>query len=128
MLPPKKCCWAQSARRPDPGARAGGKCRRTLGIETAEHRQHLITRRDTQFHCEAVGCADANRRIDPESDAVTLVCTGDGATSEGEFWESLNIACLEKLAIIYLVEDNGYAISVPVECQTAGDDDRPKLV
>jgi 2-oxoisovalerate dehydrogenase E1 component len=75
----------------------------------------------TQF-LQAVGCADANRRIDPESDAVTLVCTGDGATSEGEFWESLNIACLEKLAVVYLVEDNGYAISVPVECQTAGGD------
>ena len=51
----------------------------------------------TQF-LQAVGCADANRRLDPESDAVTLVTTGDGATSEGEFWESLNIACLEKLA------------------------------
>src|SRR5271168_101408 len=73
----------------------------------------------TQY-LQAVGCADANRRIDPESDAVTLVSTGDGATSEGEFWESLNIACLEKLAVVYLVEDNGYAISVPVERQTAG--------
>jgi 2-oxoisovalerate dehydrogenase E1 component len=47
----------------------------------------------TQF-LQAVGCADANRKLDPESDAVTLVTTGDGATSEGEFWESLNIACL----------------------------------
>ncbi len=75
----------------------------------------------TQF-LQAVGCADANRRLDPDSDAVTLVTTGDGATSEGEFWESLNIACLEKLAIVYLVEDNGYAISVPVEKQTAGGD------
>src|SRR5437899_3504986 len=75
----------------------------------------------TQF-LQAVGCADATRRIDPQSDAVTLVTTGDGATSEGEFWESLNIACLEKLAIVYLVEDNGYAISVPVEKQTAGGD------
>jgi 2-oxoisovalerate dehydrogenase E1 component len=75
----------------------------------------------TQF-LQAIGCADANRRIDPQSDAVTLVCTGDGATSEGEFWESLNIACLEKLAVVYVVEDNGYAISVPVECQTAGGD------
>jgi 2-oxoisovalerate dehydrogenase E1 component len=75
----------------------------------------------TQF-LQAVGCADANRRLDPQSDAVTLVTTGDGATSEGEFWESLNIACLEKLPIVYLVEDNGYAISVPVEKQTAGGD------
>jgi len=75
----------------------------------------------TQF-LQAVGCADASRRLDPESDAITLVCTGDGATSEGEFWESLNLACLEKLPLLYLVEDNGYAISVPVECQTAGGD------
>ena len=51
-----------------------------------------------------------------------LVTSGDGATSEGEFWESLNIACLERLPIVYLVEDNGYAISVPVENQTAGGD------
>ena len=56
----------------------------------------------------------------PSSDAVTLVSTGDGATSEGEFWESLNVACLERLPLIYLVQDNGYAISVPVEKQTAG--------
>jgi 2-oxoisovalerate dehydrogenase E1 component len=73
----------------------------------------------TQF-LQAVGCADATRRLDADSDSVTLVTTGDGATSEGEFWESLNIACLERLPIIYLVEDNGYAISVPVERQTAG--------
>ncbi len=75
----------------------------------------------TQF-LQAVGCAQANRYLDPESDAVTLVTTGDGATSEGEFWESLNVACLEKLPVLYLVEDNGYAISVPVEKQTAGGD------
>ncbi|MGH9645967.1 MAG: alpha-ketoacid dehydrogenase subunit alpha/beta, partial [Bryobacteraceae bacterium] len=73
----------------------------------------------TQF-LPAVGCADAQRRLEPGTDAITVATTGDGATSEGEFWESLNIACLEKLAILYLVEDNGWAISVPVEKQTAG--------
>ena len=51
---------------------------------------------------------------------MTLVCTGEGATSEGEFWECMNAACLEKLPLLVLVEDNGFAISVPVETQTAG--------
>ncbi len=73
----------------------------------------------TQF-LQAAGCADASLRLHPGSDEITLVCTGDGATSEGEFFESLNIACLERLPLLYLVEDNGYAISVPVERQTAG--------
>jgi 2-oxoisovalerate dehydrogenase E1 component len=77
----------------------------------------------TQY-LQAVGCADASRRLDasssPSSNAITLVTSGEGATSEGEFWESLNIACLDRLPVLYLIEDNGYAISVPVEHQTAG--------
>ena len=73
----------------------------------------------TQF-LHAVGCADAKSYLNAQSDEITLVCSGEGATSEGEFWESLNIACLETLPLLFLVEDNGYAISVPVERQTAG--------
>src|SRR5215469_8294803 len=73
----------------------------------------------TQF-LPAVGCAHAERLLDRDSDALTLVSSGEGATSEGEFWESLNASCLERLPILYLVQDNGYAISVPVEKQTAG--------
>ena len=73
----------------------------------------------TQF-LQAAGCAQASSYVNPGSDEVTLVCTGEGATSEGEFWEMLNAACLEKLPLLILVEDNGFAISVPVETQTAG--------
>jgi 2-oxoisovalerate dehydrogenase E1 component len=81
----------------------------------------------TQF-LQAVGSAESTLRArqlelnDPAfpGDDVTLVTTGDGTTSEGEFWESLNTASNLKLPIVYIVEDNGYAISVPVEVNTAG--------
>ena len=73
----------------------------------------------TQF-LHALGCAQAPQYQNGESDEVTLVSAGEGATSEGEFWECMNTACLERLPLLVLVEDNGYAISVPVERQTAG--------
>jgi len=73
----------------------------------------------TQY-LQAVGCAEASRYLNSKSDEITLVTSGEGATSEGEFWEALNIACLKRLPVIFLIEDNGYAISVPVEVQTAG--------
>ena len=53
-------------------------------------------------------------------DEVAYVSLGDGASSEGEFWESLNYACGRKLPVLYVVQDNGYAISVSVDVQTAG--------
>src|SRR5579884_3412623 len=80
----------------------------------------------TQF-LQAVGSAEAVIRAKQlgitdgfEKDEVVLCTTGDGTTSEGEFWESLNNACNLKVPIVYIVEDNGYAISVPVEVNTAG--------
>jgi 2-oxoisovalerate dehydrogenase E1 component len=80
---------------------------------------------------QAVGCADAGvyygeePRLRAENgaahdDEVTYVSVGDGTTSQGEFWEALTTACVRKLPVVFLVEDNGYAISVPVEVQTPG--------
>lgn len=88
----------------------------------------------------AVGCAEVRRYLaaHPQAaqkssddyrqfkdvvcydDEVTYVSLGDGTTSEGEFWESLNICAIRKLPVVFCIEDNEYAISVPVEVQTAG--------
>jgi 2-oxoisovalerate dehydrogenase E1 component len=81
----------------------------------------------TQF-THAVGAAVAGKRrqdqtAEPDEltdEPIVYASGGDGATSEGEFWEALNNACLQKAAVLFLIEDNSYAISVPVEHQTAG--------
>jgi 2-oxoisovalerate dehydrogenase E1 component len=97
------------------------------------HRErHIVTQSSpTGSQCiPAVGCAEATRYIqgrglpglEARGDEITYVSLGEGATSEGEFWESLNTACTRSAPVLYLIEDNGYAISVPVEVQTPGGD------
>jgi 2-oxoisovalerate dehydrogenase E1 component len=82
---------------------------------------------------QAVGAAEASiiysrvpqiadRDSHFRADDITYMSCGEGATSEGEFWESLSTACTKRLPVLFLVEDNGYAISVPVEVQTPGGD------
>jgi 2-oxoisovalerate dehydrogenase E1 component len=85
---------------------------------------------------QAVGCAEAGWRMqvirelasrpDAEKpfrdDEVVYVSLGDGTMSQGELWEAMNTACVLKLPVFFLLEDNGYAISVPCEVQTAGGD------
>jgi 2-oxoisovalerate dehydrogenase E1 component len=82
---------------------------------------------------QAVGCADAtvlyprlpgvrDAGTRAKQDEIVYVSLGDGTASEGEFWESLTTACVRQLPLLFLVEDNGYAISVPVEVQTPGSD------
>src|SRR5215216_5915851 len=80
----------------------------------------------TQF-LQGVGSAEATLRAKLlnitggfHDDEVVFITTGEGQTSEGEFWESLNTASNLKLPTVYLVEDNGYAIAVPVEVNTTG--------
>jgi 2-oxoisovalerate dehydrogenase E1 component len=103
---------------------------------------HIVSQSSaTSTQClHAVGCAEAGRYFarHPEAaekhegdyrawrdvefhgDEVVYVSVGEGSTSQGEFWESLNTASNEKLPVIFVVEDNGYAISVPVEVNTPG--------
>ncbi len=110
---------------------------------TSERLNIVSPSSSTATQClQAIGCAEAGRyyRSHPaaakrmsdgtdyrsfkdvkfEADEVVYVSIGEGSTSQGEFWESLNTASNEKLPVLYVIEDNGYAISTPVEANTPG--------
>jgi 2-oxoisovalerate dehydrogenase E1 component len=94
---------------PSQGSPTGTQCLQAVGAGEAGmiyERVTSIPDREQQFH----------------ADEVTYMSIGEGATSEGEFWESLNSACTRCVPVLYLIEDNGYAISVPDEVHTHGGD------
>ncbi len=113
---------------------------------------HIVTpSSSTATQClQAVGCAEAAlyfadnpsavesgksdqddyrqfRPVEFHGDEVVYVSIGEGSTSQGEFWESISIASNRKLPVLFVVEDNGYAISVPVEVNTPGGNISPLL-
>jgi 2-oxoisovalerate dehydrogenase E1 component len=95
-------------------------------------KHHIVSQSSpTGTQClHAVGCAEAGIHFERhpdlpgkprfESDEVAYTSVGDGTTSEGEFWEALSAAAVNKLPVLFMVEDNGYAISVPTSVQTPG--------
>jgi len=89
-----------------------------------EHFTHKDLRIPCQSSCvgsqflQAVGVAKALQLSG--KDEVVYVSAGDGATSQGDFHEALNFACLHRLSVLFVIQDNGWAISVPVKDQTAG--------
>ena len=118
------------------GARAGeASAGRQMPSHWGSRRRNVFTTSSpTGSEClPGVGAAEAGRFLGrPESrgflsatsgfakDEVSVVTIGDGSTSEGEFWEALNAACTRKLPVLFLVEDNKFAISTPVEVNTPG--------
>src|SRR5512141_192437 len=120
--------FLQSVGARDDPASAG----RQMPSHWGSRRVNLISKSSctgTQF-LQAVGAAEAGwrRSLIPEladkggfhADEIVVVSGGEGQTSEGEFWEGLSSACTLKLPVLFLIEDNGYAISVPVEVNTPG--------
>ncbi len=115
---------------------------RQMPSHWASRKLNIVTQSSptgTQF-LQAVGCADAGRYFNrhPEAaakaegdyrqfkdvifhaDELVYVSSGEGTTSQGEFWEAMSTAAVRKLPVLFVIEDNEYAISVPVEVQTAG--------
>jgi 2-oxoisovalerate dehydrogenase E1 component len=94
---------------------------RQMPCHWGDRERHIVTQSSaTGSQCiPAVGCAEAARYIvqrdlpgcSAHGDEITYVSLGEGATAQGEFWESLTTACKLALPMLYVVADNGYAIS-----------------
>jgi 2-oxoisovalerate dehydrogenase E1 component len=129
-MTPQEMLWSAVGAEVDPNSH---------GRQMPSHWGHKDLNVPSQSSCtgsqalHAVGAAEAGYRaslvkelqdkIDGfKGDEVVYMSVGDGTTSEGEWWEALNSACNLKLPVIFVVEDNGYAISTPVEVNTAGGD------
>ncbi|MDE3161677.1 MAG: dehydrogenase, partial [Acidobacteriota bacterium] len=118
---------------------SGGRQMPTHWSSTALHIVSTSSSTATQV-LHAVGCAEAGRyfsqhpeaaakssddyrafhEVQFQADEVALATIGEGSTSQGEFWEAISAASNKKLPVLFCVEDNGYAISVPVEVNTPG--------
>jgi 2-oxoisovalerate dehydrogenase E1 component len=118
---------------------SGGRQMPTMWGSRAQNIVSVSASTSTQL-LHAVGCAEAGRYFSrhPEAaaksegdyrafrdvkfqgDEVAYASLGEGSTSQGEFWEALNTASNKKLPVIFCVQDNGYAISTPVEVNTPG--------
>jgi 2-oxoisovalerate dehydrogenase E1 component len=129
-MTPQEMLWSAVGAEVDPNSH---------GRQMPSHWGHKDLNVPSQSSCtgsqalHAVGAAEASYRaglVDGlkerisgfKGDEVVYMSVGDGTTSEGEWWEALNTAANLKLPVIFVVEDNGYAISTPVEVGTAGGD------
>ncbi len=89
-----------------------------------DHFSHKELRIPCQSSCvgsqflQAAGCAKS--AVLRKAAEVVYVSGGDGSTSQGDFHEALNFSCIHKLPVIFVIQDNGWAISVPIHEQTAG--------
>jgi 2-oxoisovalerate dehydrogenase E1 component len=95
-------------------------CTGTQFVQSVGSAEATLYYKDRQKALAQAKKAPLGKHVHHDNDEIVYVSAGDGATSEGEFWESLNVACSKKLPLLYVIEDNGYAISVPIEVQTAG--------
>ncbi|HBR57280.1 MAG TPA: dehydrogenase [Blastocatellia bacterium] len=129
-MTPQEMLWSSVGAEKDPNSH---------GRQMPSHWGHRVLNVPSQSSCtgtqalHAVGAAEAGYRASLSAelrdkvsgfrgDEVVYMSVGDGTSSEGEWWEALNTASNLKLPVIFVVEDNGYAISVPVEVGTAGGD------